>query len=63
MEAAASERKRRGAERLLLHCVALTGAEEARPSALERLQDLIGDDLAQFLVDGLSLRRPRLAPN
>ena len=58
-----SDRKGRGAERLLLHCVALTGADEARPSALERVQALIGDDLTQFLVDGLSLHRPRLAAN
>ena len=62
-EAPAGERKGRGAERLLLHCFALTGMEEARPSALERLQDVVGDELAEFLVAGLSLGRARLAPN
>ena len=61
MNALASEREERAAELLLRHCAALTGLEEARPSALERLRALLGDDVTQLLVDGLALRGPGLA--
>ena len=61
MTAPVSEREERGAELLLLHCVALTGREETRPSALERLEAVLGDDLARLLVAGLALDGSRLA--
>ena len=61
MTAAVSEREERGADLLLLHCTALAGLDETRPSALERLQTLLGDDLAQLLVDGLAVGGPRVA--
>ena len=54
---AAEPRKRRGADLLLLHCAALTGREERRPSALERLEALVGDELAASLLARLGAPR------
>jgi hypothetical protein len=41
----------RGADLLLVHCLAFAGDE---PSAYSRLEDEVGDDLARLLVFALS---------
>jgi hypothetical protein len=46
----------RGYELLLRHCAALTGDPE-RPLAYARLEVIVGDDLAKFLVVALAGRR------
>jgi hypothetical protein len=43
----------RGVELLLEHCAALAGADEPRPSALDRLEQALGGDLARMLVGAL----------
>jgi hypothetical protein len=40
----------RGAELLLEHCAALTRLDDVRPSPRERLEALVGDELACKLV-------------
>jgi hypothetical protein len=46
----------RGSELLLRHCAALTEGPERRP-AYSRLEQLVGDELAKFLVVALAARR------
>ena len=55
MDAAADGRETRGADLLLLHCAALTGADDKHPSAHERLEALVGGELAEFLLEGLAV--------
>jgi hypothetical protein len=47
----------RGAELLLEHCAALTGADDARPPAFHRLEQALGGELARLLVGALAKRR------
>ena len=54
----AEGRTRRGADLLLLHCEALTGPEDARPSPSERVEALVGAELAQLLLKALALASP-----
>ena len=61
MPAVSEGRKERGPELLLLHCAALSGVDETRPSAFERLQALVGEELAERLLEGLKLGGPRFA--
>lgn len=57
MEAAAvTPPKRSPSEHLLEHCFALAG-ERARPSARDRLEALLGSELARRLVTALSTAR------
>jgi len=53
----------RGADRLLEHCAAFGRLVEPRPSAAERLEAVLGGDLARLLRDALAGEhgmRPRL---
>ena len=43
----------RGPARLLAHCVALERLDNVRPSARDRLQHLLGGELAGFLLRAL----------
>jgi hypothetical protein len=43
----------RGAELLLEHCAALARLDDVRPSPRERLQAVVGDELAHTLVRAL----------
>jgi len=47
----------RGAELLLEHCAPLTDADLSRPSALLRLEEALGGELARLLVGALATRR------
>jgi phage FluMu protein gp41 len=58
-ERAAPTTGERGSDLLLRHCDALTNVE--RPRAYERLEELVGDDLARMLVTALAPRREALA--
>ena len=49
----------RGSDLLLRHCYALTNVE--RPQAYERLEELVGEELARMLVSALAPRREALA--
>jgi hypothetical protein len=49
----------RGADLLLAHCDALTRVDDARPPVSERLEELVGSDLARLLVGALAGRRAR----
>jgi hypothetical protein len=52
----------RGAELLLEHCAALARLDNRRPAPFDRLQALVGTELARLLVHGLAggpARRPR----
>jgi hypothetical protein len=40
--------------RLLEHCVRVTGVVETRPRGRQRLEDVVGDELAHRLVGALS---------
>lgn len=44
----------RGAELLLEHCAALARLDNSRPAPFDRLQALVGTDLARLLVHGLA---------
>jgi hypothetical protein len=44
----------RGAGLLLAHCAAIERLDDARPPAFERLQGVLGGDLARFLVGALA---------
>ena len=46
----------RGSDLLLRHCAALPDSGE-RPPAYRRLEQLVGDELAKFLVVALAARR------
>jgi hypothetical protein len=60
-DAAAPTQRGRGSDLLLRHCTALTDAVE-RPPAYERLEQLVGDELARMLVVALGGQpRDRLA--
>ena len=61
METARTGREDWGSTLLFLHCARLTALHEAPPSALERLRALLGDELAELLVEGLSLAGPKVA--
>jgi hypothetical protein len=58
METAAPRTGERGLSLLLRHCAALT---EDSPCAYERLEELVGVELARMLVAALALRRDRIA--
>jgi hypothetical protein len=49
----------RGTDLLLAHCDALTRVEDIGPSALRRLEQELGADLARLLVVALAGRRRR----
>lgn len=53
MEALAPHERGRGAALLLEHCAALDRLSEPGPSPLERLEALVGCDLAQMLLTAL----------
>jgi hypothetical protein len=44
----------RGAELLLEHCAALARLDSRRPAPYDRLQALVGTELARLLVHGLA---------
>jgi hypothetical protein len=44
----------RGQELLLEHCAALNKLHASRPAPFDRLQALVGAELARLLVDGLA---------
>ena len=56
MDDAASIVGARGSDLLLRHCAALTEGAE-RPPAYTRLEQIVGDELAKFLVVALAGRR------
>jgi hypothetical protein len=45
----------RGVELLLEHCAALARLDDVRPSPRERLEALVGDELARTLVRALAV--------
>lgn len=55
---AAHDERGRGAALLLEHCSALERLDGDRPSAFERLEGLIGPDLASRLVSALAGDKP-----
>lgn len=57
MDAAASHQSGgRGLDLLLHHCVGLSGLERERPTARERLESVVGVELARMLVGALAGR-------
>ena len=56
---AAPSTGKRGSALLLRHCRSLTEVE--RPSAYDRLEEAVGEDLARMLVSALAPRREALA--
>ena len=60
---AAPHGRGRGSELLLEHCAALARLDSSRPTPFERLEVLVGGDLAEMLVSALVRRaaRPREA--
>lgn len=48
---------------LLIEHVAALDQEGSRPSALERLERMVGGELARFLVDALGDRPRRVEPS
>lgn len=54
MIAAQPQAQDRGSELLLEHCAAFARLHTARPAAFERLQALVGTELARLLVIGLA---------
>ena len=48
-----------GSDRLLAHCSALSRLDQTRPSAFQRLEDEVGDDLARLLLAALTPRQPQ----
>jgi hypothetical protein len=54
MFAAQPQGRDRGAELLLEHCAALARLHTARPAPFDRLQALVGTELARLLVVGLA---------
>jgi hypothetical protein len=53
MDALVPHERGRGAALLLEHCAAVGRLDEARPSPLERLEALVGCDLARMLLTAL----------
>jgi hypothetical protein len=53
METLAPHERGRGAALLLEHCAVLDRLGEPRPSPLERLEALVGCDLARMLLSAL----------
>jgi hypothetical protein len=51
---AATPQPTRGLTLILEHCARLNGFEYARPSALFRLEQMIGGDLARLLLTALA---------
>jgi hypothetical protein len=51
---AAAPQPTRGPSLLLEHCARLSSYEQVRPSALLRLEQLVGGDLARLLMSGLA---------
>jgi hypothetical protein len=54
VNAAAPPVNSKAANRLLDHCVRVTGLAEARPRGRERLEAVLGGELAQRLVGALA---------
>jgi hypothetical protein len=53
----------KGGELLLRHCAALEELEATRPSARERVAELLGEELAALLIPALRWRRlPERSP-
>jgi hypothetical protein len=52
--AAVSHSKRAASELLLAHCLALEGHDAGRPPAAQRLEAMLGSDLARRLVAALT---------
>jgi hypothetical protein len=62
MDAATSDTSR-GLTLILEHCARLNGIEHGHPTAVLRLRQAIGDELARLLVSALSGdHRPRPRP-
>ena len=55
MKSVARRGRRRGLDLLLLHCAALSGIEDTRPSPLERLEAVVGDEFAHLLLHGAAV--------
>ena len=54
MHAAATPDDTRGLTLILEHCARLNGMEHGHPTALLRLRQAIGDELARLLVSALT---------
>jgi hypothetical protein len=51
---AAPPQPTKGLSLILEHCARLNSYEQGRPSALIRLEQLVGDDMARLLMNGLA---------
>ena len=60
---AATPQPTKGLSLILEHCARLSAVEHGRPSAVLRLEQLVGGDLTRLLLNGLAgdhRARPRL---